>query len=133
MAQASGVRQTEAESLRDLATIFNLQGDFGRAIGFNEQALQIYTEIGYRMDEARVLNNLAMKGADDPFQIYLTCYRVLQANRDGRARQMLTTAHDLLQEQAGKLMDEDMRRSFLENVSTHRAIAEEFSKTIQPQ
>jgi predicted ATPase/DNA-binding SARP family transcriptional activator/Tfp pilus assembly protein PilF len=66
------------------------------------------------------------KGVDEPFLIYLTCYRVLRAAQDARAREILTTARHLLQEQAAKISDEEMRRSFLENVAAHREITAAF-------
>jgi hypothetical protein len=55
-------------------------------------------------------------------RIYLTCYRVLQANADPRAEEILCTAHNLLQERAAKIDDEELRRSYLENVAAHREI-----------
>lgn len=41
----------------------------------------------------------------------------------------LSTAHDLLQERAAKITDEEMRRSFLENVAAHREIVSEFAES----
>ena len=66
-----------------------------------------------------------LEGTDEPFRVYLTCYHVLRANQDLRAQEILVTAHRLLQEQAAKISDEEMRRSFLENVAAHREIVEE--------
>jgi serine/threonine protein kinase len=54
--------------------------------------------------------------------------KVLQAARDPRAGEFLTTAHTLLQEQAAKITDDDLRRSFLENVPAHREIGNEFHR-----
>ena len=51
------------------------------------------------------------------------------ANQDPRARELLDTAHGLLQERAAKIGDQEMRRSYLENVSAHREIVQEFAKT----
>jgi len=68
----------------------------------------------------------ALDGADDPLRVYLTCYRVLVANGDPRAPQILDTAHALLQERAAKIEDEPTRRSFLENITTHREIVAEW-------
>jgi hypothetical protein len=73
------------------------------------------------------LETNTLAGTEEPFRIYLTCYRVLQANRDSRAKVILDTALRLLQEQAAKISDEDMRRSFLENVAAHREIVKEFN------
>ncbi|MCP4536305.1 MAG: hypothetical protein GY832_04090 [Chloroflexi bacterium] len=52
----------------------------------------------------------------------MTCYRVLRAGLDPRAETMLNTAHTLLQEQAAKITDPELCRSYLENVPAHREI-----------
>jgi hypothetical protein len=69
-----------------------------------------------------------MATVDDPYFTYLTCYRVFQANDDARAGEILTTAHQVLQENAAMLSDEASRRSFLENVQANREIVEEFGR-----
>ena len=56
-------------------------------------------------------------------------YRVLRANGDPRAEEVLEEAHNLLQERAAKITDEELRRSFLENVSAHREIISELNAT----
>ncbi|MFQ5343046.1 MAG: tetratricopeptide repeat protein [Anaerolineae bacterium] len=66
-----------------------------------------------------------LEGTVDPLQVYLTCYRVLCANQDARAEEVLETAHAVLQEQASKIDDSRLRRSFLENVPAHREIVAE--------
>jgi hypothetical protein len=66
-----------------------------------------------------------------PFWVYLTCYQVLRAGGDPRAAEILATAHRLLQEQAARLPDEAMRRSFLENVAENREIVAEFARSQQ--
>jgi predicted ATPase/class 3 adenylate cyclase len=63
-----------------------------------------------------------LDGTDEPLRVYLTCFRVLQAAGDGRAREILDTAHRQLQERAEKISDLDVRRNFLENVPYHREI-----------
>jgi predicted ATPase/class 3 adenylate cyclase/DNA-binding SARP family transcriptional activator len=63
-------------------------------------------------------------GTDEPFRVYLTCYRVLRANDDPRTRQILDAAYRLLQERANNIDDEELCRSFLENVPAHREIVE---------
>jgi predicted ATPase/DNA-binding SARP family transcriptional activator len=65
----------------------------------------------------------------DALSIHLTCYRVLRAARDPRAEDILATAHGLLQEQADKIDNEDLRRSFLEDVAAHREILAAFAKS----
>ena len=66
------------------------------------------------------------EGIEYPLQVALTCYRVLRATEDSRAEDVLNAAHRLLQEQADKIDDEALRRSFLENVATHREIIGEW-------
>jgi ATP/maltotriose-dependent transcriptional regulator MalT len=53
---------------------------------------------------------------------YLTCCQVFQANADPRAAEALAEAHEVLQERAARISDEEHRRSFLENVPWHREI-----------
>jgi tetratricopeptide (TPR) repeat protein len=77
-----------------------------------------------------ILNHLAVNsldGTDEPFRVYLTCYRVLRANRDPRAQAILDTACCLLQERAARISEQELRRSFLGNVVVHREIVEESS------
>jgi histidinol phosphatase-like enzyme len=69
-----------------------------------------------------------LDGTEDPFRVYLTCYQVLKANQDPRAPAILDSAHGLLQERAAKIADQELRRSFLENVAAHREIVQEFAR-----
>ena len=70
-------------------------------------------------------------GADFPLAAYLACFKVLEAVDDPRAQETLNTAHSLLQDQAAKIEDEALRRSFLENVAAHREIVHEFVRSQQ--
>ncbi len=45
-----------------------------------------------------------------------------KANDDPRSDNMLCATHQLLQEQADKLDNQNLRRSFLENMTIHREI-----------
>ena len=74
------------------------------------------------------LETNSLEGTDEPFRVYLTCYRVLKANQDPRAQEILTTAYNLLQEHAGNTTDGEMRRSFLENVPAHRELVREWAR-----
>lgn len=76
-----------------------------------------------------LLEKQTLESAEEPFLVHLTCYRVLQANQDPRAQDILNTAYRLLQKQVAKITDEEMRLSFLENVSAHREIMNEFAKS----
>jgi predicted ATPase len=83
----------------------------------------------------RYLESHALAGPDEPFRIWLTCYRVLEANSDPRAVGVLRAAHQRLLECADAITDPALRRSFLENVATHRAILEAAATahTLAPQ
>jgi len=67
-------------------------------------------------------------GIEYPLQVYFTCYQVLTgaANDDvatiKQADAILATAHTSLMEQAAGISDQALRRSFLENIKTHRDI-----------
>ncbi len=72
---------------------------------------------------ASVLEYLHAGGSlEKPFRIYLTCYHVMAASQDPRAGEILETAHHLLQEQAAAIPYEEARRSFLEDIPSHRQI-----------
>jgi predicted ATPase/DNA-binding SARP family transcriptional activator len=74
------------------------------------------------------LESNTLDGTDEPLRIYLTCYRVLRAAQNPRAQDVLSAGHHLLQERAAKISDEELRRSFLENVAVHREIVEQALK-----
>jgi hypothetical protein len=68
------------------------------------------------------LDHGTLAGTDEPLRIYLTCYQILQANRDPRGDEILVTAHTQLQERATQIEDETLQRSFFENIAAHREI-----------
>jgi len=59
---------------------------------------------------------------DEVGEIALICYRVLEANHDPRAATVLETAQRVLQEYAAQIPNTALRRSFLDNVATHREL-----------
>ena len=65
-----------------------------------------------------------LEGAEEPLRIYLTCYEVLRANEDKRAKQILKTAYQLLQEKASNINDEALRDNFLKNVAVNRELVQ---------
>ena len=65
----------------------------------------------------------SLDGAFEPFRIYLTCFQVLETSQDDRAATVLASAYRQLQAQAAQIGDEELRRSFLENVAAHRELA----------
>jgi len=86
-----------------------------------------------RQAQARVeeilsyLETRTLDGALEPLRVYLTCYRVLQANDDPRADRILEEAHLFLQQRAAKISDEEERRSYLENVVANRETVREWT------
>ncbi len=68
------------------------------------------------------LDKHGLDGTEAPIRIYLACHQVLLANQDARAREVLHRGYTLLQNRAGQIYDERMRRMYLENVISHRQI-----------
>ena len=112
------------EPLAGLARVFLAQGNLAQAQARVEEVLSHLksrtpsTGSGHSLD-----------GTAEPFRVHLTCYRVLRANQDSRAQEVLTTAHTLLQEQAVRIDEKELRRSFLENVAAHREILSEWANS----
>jgi adenylate cyclase len=74
---------------------------------------------------AEILKHLpdrGLEGTFEPFRIYLTCYQVLQANRDPRAQDILQQAHRHLLRRAAQIEAQPLRRQFLEEVKVNRAL-----------
>ncbi len=104
--------QYAMRSLAGLADAALDQGDLA-------QAQAHVSEILAHLDEGGTLSVYSM-----PLRIYLSCYRALQAADDPRASDLLEKANGMLMEQADRIGDEAMRRSFLENVAWNREIVE---------
>lgn len=97
------------EALAGLSRVALAQGDLAQAQAFVAELLpQLSIENLYGMRE--------------PFRVYLTSYQVLQAGQDPRAGEVLAAAFGLLQERAQGIDDERLRRSFLENIPSHREL-----------
>ena len=64
----------------------------------------------------------ALEGAEEPYRVYWLCYQVLHANTDPRATAILARAREQLLDRAAHIPDSELRRSFLENILTHRRI-----------
>jgi hypothetical protein len=98
-----------AEAQAGLARIALLQNDLAGSLAYVEEIL-------------KVLADHPRTGIDEPFNVYLTCYRVLEANHDPRAAGVLQTASELLDEYASQFTSEDQRHAFLYNVPSHREL-----------
>ena len=112
----TGWHSLPMEPLAGLARVALAQGDLPQA--------QAHVETILEHLKTRTLN-----GTLEPFRIYLTCVRVLEAAGDPRAETVLHTAYHLLQERAANIDDEALRRSFLENVAAHRELVAAFEET----
>jgi tetratricopeptide (TPR) repeat protein len=110
------------EAVAGLARVALACDDAVEALDYAEQILHHIETTGPAPD-----SECSFEGADEPLRIYLTCYRVLRTNDDARAEEVLEQAHHLLQDLAAKIGDEELRRSFLENVRAHREIVEAYS------
>ncbi|MCP4536400.1 MAG: tetratricopeptide repeat protein [Chloroflexi bacterium] len=103
------------EPLAGLAHVFLSRGDLRQAQARVEEIL------GYL--ESERVQNMAALG-----EVYWVCVQVLQANRDSRAQAVLEAAYQMLQKRVAKIASEELRRSFLENVTAHREIANEWER-----
>jgi tetratricopeptide (TPR) repeat protein len=117
--EALALRRTLREHRRAITPLAGL-AQIALAQGHLNQAHGLAVEI---LD---YLETQSLAGVIEPFQVYLSCYRALQANQDPRAGEVLARAHDLLQEQAAKIKHERLQRSFLENVAAHQELAKEY-------
>jgi predicted ATPase/Tfp pilus assembly protein PilF len=70
---------------------------------------------------------------DEPSEIYLPCYRVLQTRGDPRARKVLREAYEELQQRAARIGRSDLRRAFLEKVPGNRAIVEAYEALMESE
>jgi class 3 adenylate cyclase/tetratricopeptide (TPR) repeat protein len=73
-------------------------------------------------------DTIRIEGWDEPIFVYLTCYRVLQAADDTRAKGILEKSYQLLHEWAQKITDPELRRSFLKGVPAHRMLEQAWAE-----
>lgn len=155
IAQELGDRPTEAEALTHLGHALVALGRLEEAGRAYRRAREVRQELGEQnlaveslaglvrvalargdLDEARrgveetlaFLDENTLDGTEEPFRVYLTCYRALEELDDPRAGDLLATAYRQLQERAGQISDEATRRAFLENVEAHREIGRVFTE-----
>jgi hypothetical protein len=60
---------------------------------------------------------------DDPFQVFLTCYRVLSAFGDERAVTLLADAYTRLQQRSARLGDAALASGYLAGTRSHWELA----------
>ena len=90
--------------------------------GNTTHARSLVTKIQHDLDTS----DIDYSEAD--LRVYLTCWRVLTASRDMRARSVLAPAHEALRRRAAKVRDPEHRRAFLEDARVHREIVAVFGK-----
>ena len=66
------------------------------------------------------LTKYGLAAAREPFVVYWSCVRVLDAAGDPRAQEILATAYQIVGETADQVEDKGLQRSFLENVAANR-------------
>ena len=152
--QELGERSSQARALNLLGNVLQAQRGLPEAVDAYQQSLTLRLELNQSHLTAGPLSGLArvyldqqnikkaqtyideilgflekysLKGTEEPIRIYLTCYRVLMANQDPRANDVLKKAYKLLQERAANIRNDVMRHSYLENVDAHREIMKAFT------
>jgi DNA-binding SARP family transcriptional activator/predicted ATPase len=118
-AEIGGMAVLTSAPQASLAAVALAQGELALALAHVEAILSLLAA-----DEPFVL--------DEPFEVYLTCYRVLQASGDIRAANLLHRAEQRLRECAEQITDDALRRSFLEHVAAHHAILTAAHTTAPP-
>ncbi|MFP4441344.1 MAG: tetratricopeptide repeat protein [Chloroflexaceae bacterium] len=68
------------------------------------------------------LDTQPLYGADELFQVYVTCYQILHAHNDRRAADLLAEARRQIESRLALLPDEQTRHAFLTNIPAHRAL-----------
>jgi tetratricopeptide (TPR) repeat protein len=106
--QTSGYPHLVLETMADLARVALAQGDQDRAI----------TCVVTIVDD---LQDHSLVGVEEPVQVYLTCYQVLEATHDPGAEVLLATGHALLTEQASRCIPAQ-RHLFLESFPANCAL-----------
>ena len=87
------------------------------ALGQIDEALSCSTEA------VKIAENLGSGGGKE--QIYYTYARVLSAaDREVESKEYIRRAYDIVMQTASKLTDEELRRSFLENIRYNREIVQ---------
>ncbi len=96
---------------------------FTECQAFLAQVYLLQQQIGLAQEVVdAVLHYIDTKGVIGMFEVsvvYWICYRVLRANGDARAWQVLESAHQLVQWRAEQIDDVALRRVYLENILVH--------------
>jgi tetratricopeptide (TPR) repeat protein len=112
LALEMGLQHYVKQAQTGLAAIALAQGNLS-------EALAPMDEILHYLQTTPVLSTI-----DEVPWVYLTCYRILQAANDPRARSTLEAGYNFIQQIAARIDDERLRTSFLQNVRFNREIVE---------
>ncbi len=122
--RAMGLERMAMEPLAGLADVYLRQGKLAEAQACVTEIL-VYLEIedapGNEVSLAGMLD-----GTLEPFRIYLAVVQALDAAQDVRAGSFLKATYELLQAQAGRIPDADLRRTFLANIACHQTIVKQY-------
>jgi len=127
-----GKWEAAAEAYREAAAIRTEIGQEGPAFYDRVGLARIAAKQG-RVEEAVAQVEAALAWMEEhgaasveyPFHVYLSAAEIYTAaGQPERAQEVISTAHALLMERAGRISDEKARRTFLEDVPVHRAIRE---------
>lgn len=157
LTQSASLRSEAILALRNRGHIYAAQQQWAQAEADYQQALQLCREIGNENWAQEPIAGLAaialaqndlptavahveeilshlqwgnVNGTDEPLRIYLTCAQLLHAQNDGRAADILATAHKLLHERAAHIPDPALRQKYLTAVPHHRAIQEMYQQMV---
>lgn len=106
------------EQLGDMARRVEAQVGLARVL-LPDDAAAAYTAVYPVLAH---LHGRDLVGANDPAQVYLGCYEVLTAVADPRAADYVRAGQALLAAQAARIKNPDLRRSFWENIPSHRKL-----------
>ncbi len=100
------------DNLSELANIALVQNDLDSAQS-------------YVADILEWIGNKGLDGIEYPVKVYLACMNTMDTvgNKD-ESEKLLHEAQNLLQEQANRIGDPEMRNAYLENVPEHKAISQ---------
>jgi predicted ATPase/DNA-binding SARP family transcriptional activator len=145
-----GARAVRGRALTSLGRALTAQGLAHEALVMYERAVKLQREIGWLAQSSAPLAGMAeielrqgelerarryvdeilslgetysLVGVDQALWVQLVCYRVLAALEDRRAEDVLASARSALEERSARISDEEVRKSFLENVAAHRELA----------
>ncbi|MBI4788820.1 MAG: tetratricopeptide repeat protein [Chloroflexi bacterium] len=102
------------ESLAALARVYLAQGDLHAQTVAQE--ILAYVDQGHSLD-----------AANEPLQIWLTCYQVLAANHNPRAAEILRMAFDRLRQRLAQVPDSAARRSLLASAPWYMEIVAQWA------